>query len=66
MKECPECHYPCEGACDNPACPQDKTGLQLERILTAEALWMAREEYLDACRRSFARRYAGTTRHEIF
>jgi hypothetical protein len=42
---CEQCHYYSELACENPACPQDKTGKQLADILTAQEIWIERQAY---------------------
>jgi hypothetical protein len=52
---CAQCHYPNFGTCDNPACPQDKMGLELQRILEAEAAWIQQKELEDMWRIDYRR-----------
>lgn len=42
LTECPECHGPTPLLCNNPECPQDKTGLALQRVRACENAWMER------------------------
>lgn len=60
LTNCPECHYPKTLFCDNPACPCDKSGKQLEGILAAEASWIAREEEKARRMRSIRLAHAST------
>jgi hypothetical protein len=60
MQECIQCHHWCDGSCENPACPQDKEGAQLQAILEAEAAWLAKQHLEDLWRRDARRLYNPT------
>jgi hypothetical protein len=45
--------------CENPACPQDKTGQQLASILEAQDTWIAKMEMEDLWRKAYPRVYVG-------
>jgi hypothetical protein len=50
---CSECHYPNFGTCDNPACPADKSGRQLELIREAEEAWIRQKQLEDMWRQDY-------------
>jgi hypothetical protein len=61
MQECIECHYWFDSVCENPACPNDKHGRQLEMILEAQEAWIRQREMEDMWRKDYLRLYAPTS-----